>query len=169
MPIPKQDSSAANAVTSKQGFDIDAVGQHDGKDIFDVDLESFDDKPWRKPGADITDYFNYGLNENTWKAYCQKQKMMRDQAMMHSNVTHFLSIQCEMHYHSYCYLIMLFWNVYDSHMDCRTKKSISDLICKPLLLSSECLALLSLLILFINTSAFSKVNLSRTIICKGRP
>ncbi|CAG8605433.1 7825_t:CDS:2 [Acaulospora colombiana] len=29
-------------------------------------------------GADITDYFNYGFNEYTWKAYCAKQKQMRE-------------------------------------------------------------------------------------------
>lgn len=36
-----------------------------------------EDKPWRKPGADITDYFNYGFNEETWKAYCDKQRKLR--------------------------------------------------------------------------------------------
>lgn len=36
-----------------------------------------EDKPWRKPGADITDYFNYGFNEDTWRAYCERQKRMR--------------------------------------------------------------------------------------------
>ncbi|RIB27352.1 Fip1 motif-domain-containing protein, partial [Gigaspora rosea] len=44
---------------------------------YDVDLDSVEDKPWRKPGADITDYFNYGFNKYTWKAYCTKQKQMR--------------------------------------------------------------------------------------------
>lgn len=29
-------------------------------------------------GADITDYFNYGFNEVTWRAYCAQQKMMRE-------------------------------------------------------------------------------------------
>ena len=28
-------------------------------------------------GADITDYFNYGFNEETWQQYCDKQKAMR--------------------------------------------------------------------------------------------
>jgi pre-mRNA 3'-end-processing factor FIP1 len=31
----------------------------------------------RKPGADITDYFNYGFNEETWRAYCERQKRLR--------------------------------------------------------------------------------------------
>ena len=40
-------------------------------------VESLEDKPWRKPGADITDYFNYGFNEMTWQAYCERQRRMR--------------------------------------------------------------------------------------------
>ncbi|XP_034562539.1 pre-mRNA 3'-end-processing factor FIP1 [Notolabrus celidotus] len=30
-------------------------------------------KPWREPGADITDYFNYGFDEESWNIYHQKQ------------------------------------------------------------------------------------------------
>jgi len=37
------------------------------------------DKPWRKPGADVTDYFNYGFDEFTWTAYCQKQEGLREE------------------------------------------------------------------------------------------
>lgn len=40
-------------------------------------IDSLDEKPWRKPGADITDYFNYGFNEDTWRGYCERQKKMR--------------------------------------------------------------------------------------------
>jgi hypothetical protein len=79
MPIPRQDSSAAQ---EKQGVDLDLVGQYDGVDIFDVDPETFADKPWRKPGADITDYFNFGFNEQSWKAYCNKQKSLREEFTM---------------------------------------------------------------------------------------
>ncbi|KAG9325032.1 hypothetical protein KVV02_001031 [Mortierella alpina] len=64
--------------TKPGGLDINAVGSIDGVELFDVDLDGAEDKPWRKPGADLTDYFNYGFNENIWRAYCQKQKMMRD-------------------------------------------------------------------------------------------
>ena len=28
-------------------------------------------------GADITDYFNYGFTEETWKMYCDKQRKMK--------------------------------------------------------------------------------------------
>lgn len=36
-----------------------------------------DDKPWRRPGTDMTDYFNYGFDEFTWASYCLKQTTMR--------------------------------------------------------------------------------------------
>jgi hypothetical protein len=64
---------------AKTGIDINTIGQYEGVDIINVDLESFEDKPWRKPGADITDYFNFGFNESTWKAYCMKQRQIRDE------------------------------------------------------------------------------------------
>ena len=31
------------------------------------------------PGADITDYFNYGFTEDTWRLYCEKQRKMRQE------------------------------------------------------------------------------------------
>lgn len=43
---------------------------------FDTDFAADSDKPWRKPGADITDYFNYGFDEFTWASYCLKQQQM---------------------------------------------------------------------------------------------
>ncbi|EXJ84592.1 hypothetical protein A1O3_05262 [Capronia epimyces CBS 606.96] len=43
---------------------------------FDVDFPTDSSKPWRKPGADITDYFNYGFDEFTWASYCLKQQQM---------------------------------------------------------------------------------------------
>lgn len=33
-------------------------------------------KPWRLPGSDQTDYFNYGFDEFTWTTYCLRQKNM---------------------------------------------------------------------------------------------
>ena len=40
---------------------------------YEYDIASMEDKPWRKPGADISDWFNYGFNEETWQAYSEKQ------------------------------------------------------------------------------------------------
>lgn len=71
-PIPSE--------TKKGKFnveDFDKVGTIDGQPAQEIDLEAIDDKPWKKPGADITDYFNYGFTEDTWAAYCARQKRMR--------------------------------------------------------------------------------------------
>jgi pre-mRNA 3'-end-processing factor FIP1 len=42
---------------------LDGTPTFKGQNIYDVDLAELEEKPWRKPGADITDYFNYGFNE----------------------------------------------------------------------------------------------------------
>ncbi|XP_068871800.1 pre-mRNA 3'-end-processing factor FIP1-like isoform X3 [Aphelocoma coerulescens] len=60
-----------------KGIDLDAAGNINGLPVIEVDLDSFEDKPWRKPGADLSDYFNYGFNEETWKAYCEKQRRLQ--------------------------------------------------------------------------------------------
>lgn len=54
--------------------EFDQGGAINGVPAAEFNLDSLEDKPWRKPGADITDYFNYGFNEDTWKAYCERQK-----------------------------------------------------------------------------------------------
>jgi pre-mRNA 3'-end-processing factor FIP1 len=66
--------------TSKLDPNGNPVHPATGKPIlstdFDVDFPSESSKPWRKPGADITDYFNYGFDEFTWASYCLKQQQM---------------------------------------------------------------------------------------------
>ena len=42
---------------------------------------SDDDKPWRRPGTDMTDYFNYGFDEFTWASYCLKQDSLRKEVV----------------------------------------------------------------------------------------
>uniref|UniRef100_A0A9J7XJG6 Pre-mRNA 3'-end-processing factor FIP1 n=1 Tax=Cyprinus carpio carpio TaxID=630221 RepID=A0A9J7XJG6_CYPCA len=58
--------------SKSRGLGLDAEGN-----VLQVDVESFEEKPWRKPGADLSDYFNYGFNEDTWKTYCDKQRRLR--------------------------------------------------------------------------------------------
>lgn len=55
------------------------------------DLELFDnlargERPWNKPGADISDFFNYGFSEQTWKVYCRKQRKKRLKHSMQSTI-----------------------------------------------------------------------------------
>ncbi|CAL8071981.1 unnamed protein product [Orchesella dallaii] len=60
--------------------DFESPGTINGVPALDFNVDSVEDKPWRKPGADITDYFNYGFTEDTWRAYCDRQKRMRFEA-----------------------------------------------------------------------------------------
>lgn len=39
--------------------------------ILDVNIDTFEWKPWRYPGVDITDFFNFGFDEESWKSYCK--------------------------------------------------------------------------------------------------
>lgn len=66
--------------TSKLDPNANPIHPATGKPImstdFDTDFSGDNSKPWRRPGADITDYFNYGFDEFTWASYCLKQKDM---------------------------------------------------------------------------------------------
>lgn len=37
--------------TKLKGIDLDAPGNINGVSVVDVDMESFEEKPWRKPGT----------------------------------------------------------------------------------------------------------------------
>lgn len=69
--------STEETVLQRGTLDIDAVGQLNGRPISHFPPFSFDDKPWRHPGVDISDYFNYGFDEFTWMAYCSRQDKLR--------------------------------------------------------------------------------------------
>ncbi|CAK3872366.1 Pre-mRNA polyadenylation factor fip1 [Lecanosticta acicola] len=65
--------------TSK--LDINAIPNWpgNGKPITEIDIDADlaeNSKPWRLPGTDITDYFNYGFDEYTWTQYCVRQQAM---------------------------------------------------------------------------------------------
>lgn len=60
--------------------EFETTGAINGVLAHEYNLDQLEDKPWRQPGADITDYFNYGFNEETWRAYCERQKRMRSES-----------------------------------------------------------------------------------------
>eukprot|EP00795_Rhopilema_esculentum_P000125 gene125-9738_t len=69
---------SAGASGDTKRLDIDAVGTVNSVSIYEYDMDlGTDEKPWRDPGADITDYFNYGFTEDTWKQYCERQRRLR--------------------------------------------------------------------------------------------
>ncbi|XP_013399653.1 pre-mRNA 3'-end-processing factor FIP1 isoform X2 [Lingula anatina] len=70
---------ASGVKAPAKGVDVEAQGTINGVSTLEFDIDSLknEEKPWRKPGADVTDYFNYGFNEDTWMQYCEKQRRMR--------------------------------------------------------------------------------------------
>lgn len=60
--------------------EFETIGTINGIPAHEYNLDQLEDKPWRQPGSDITDYFNYGFNEETWRAYCERQRRMRTES-----------------------------------------------------------------------------------------
>ncbi|KDO19931.1 hypothetical protein SPRG_14839 [Saprolegnia parasitica CBS 223.65] len=57
--------------------ELSLLGIGGRRTAFDVDIDQLEEKPWRKPGVDISDYFNYGFDEASWRDYCAKQLQKR--------------------------------------------------------------------------------------------
>ncbi|KAJ3562526.1 hypothetical protein NPX13_g8540 [Xylaria arbuscula] len=75
-------SGAELPPVSNSTIDVHAVPIYTpaGKPITQVNIDTDlpeNDKPWRKPGTDLSDYFNYGFDEFTWALYAAKQDSVR--------------------------------------------------------------------------------------------
>ncbi|KAL6965657.1 hypothetical protein U1Q18_036712 [Sarracenia purpurea var. burkii] len=68
------------------------------KTIFDIDIDSFEEKPWRIPGIDLSDYFNFSLNEESWKDYCKQLEQLRLETTMQSKIRVYESGRAEQEY-----------------------------------------------------------------------
>ena len=44
---------------------------------FDVNIDELEVKEWLRPDADPSDYFNYGMGEDTWRQYRDQQLILR--------------------------------------------------------------------------------------------
>ncbi|KAJ5097953.1 Pre-mRNA polyadenylation factor Fip1 [Penicillium argentinense] len=97
---PQKPGSAYPAIhTSTIDVNGNPVHPATGKPIMATDMDvdfPTDDKPWRRPGSDISDYFNYGFDEFTWVSYCLKQQGVRkevgDQKKQMDDMQSFLGI-----------------------------------------------------------------------------
>nr|KJB54930.1 hypothetical protein B456_009G054800 [Gossypium raimondii] len=68
------------------------------KTIFNVDIDSFEDKPWKHPGVDLSDFFNFGLNEEGWKDYYKQLEQHRLETTMQSKIRVYESGRTEQGY-----------------------------------------------------------------------
>lgn len=68
------------------------------KTVFEIDIDSFEEKPWRLSGTDTTDFFNFSLDEDSWKEYCRKLEQLRLEATMQSKIRVYESGRSEQEY-----------------------------------------------------------------------
>jgi hypothetical protein len=96
-------STQSSAVTQRSVYDFDIEGVEDkpwtkpGASysaalgslvvvLYFPALDEPDATGWQITGADPSDWFNYGFNEEAWKAYCQKQKTLREEYQLQSKI-----------------------------------------------------------------------------------
>ncbi|KAI0368911.1 hypothetical protein BV20DRAFT_947241 [Pilatotrama ljubarskyi] len=80
----------AKAPPSHPQINPSVPGTIDGRSILEYDLNAMAEKPWRRPGSDLSDWFNYGFDEISWEAYCYRRRELGELAtMLKSNVLNF--------------------------------------------------------------------------------
>jgi pre-mRNA 3'-end-processing factor FIP1 len=59
-------------------FTLDPPTTRDGKSVYEYDLATLRStgQPWRRPGSDLSDWFNYGFDEDSWDRYLGWRKGM---------------------------------------------------------------------------------------------
>ncbi|KAH9932084.1 uncharacterized protein BXZ73DRAFT_90020 [Epithele typhae] len=83
LPAPK-------AAPSHPSIKLNEVGVVDGQSILEYDLNAMSEKPWRRPGSDLSDWFNYGFDEMTWQMYCnQRQSMVEHAGVLKNSILNF--------------------------------------------------------------------------------
>ncbi|XP_051803581.1 pre-mRNA 3'-end-processing factor FIP1 [Acanthochromis polyacanthus] len=70
----EMNAEKTHAAGTTEALDIDEPENIKGFQEPNMTIEkTLKKKPWKKPGANISDYFNYGFDEESWNAYCHKQ------------------------------------------------------------------------------------------------
>jgi len=79
---PRSTGDLPGFATSKIDVNAKPIYEPARKPITQVNIDDDlpeNDKPWRRPGTDISDYFNYGFDEFTWALYASKQESLRSE------------------------------------------------------------------------------------------
>ncbi|XVE82268.1 hypothetical protein DITRI_Ditri15bG0134700 [Diplodiscus trichospermus] len=93
--------------------------------ILDVNIDAFEEKPWRHPGVDITDFFNFGFNEDSWKQYCNSLDKLRQQSSRQAQIPSYCSAKFDRAYEA------------EAQHETATQEAITDYVAK-VELSSKC-------------------------------
>ncbi|WCJ23314.1 FIP1 [Euphorbia peplus] len=73
--------SSSNFVASHGGYGFSLPWN---RTILDVNIDAFEEKRWRYSGVDISDFFNFGFDEDSWKRYCISLEQLRQQLYLHN-------------------------------------------------------------------------------------
>ena len=73
LPVPSAPASAPK-------IDFTQPGILQDRPVYEVDIQNLVEKNWRKPGSDLSDWFNYGFDEISWEAYCVRRKELGETA-----------------------------------------------------------------------------------------
>ncbi|KAF2838943.1 hypothetical protein M501DRAFT_1004794 [Patellaria atrata CBS 101060] len=85
---PKPGSSYPEVRTSTVDVNANPIWEQTGKPVTQLDIDADlaeHAKPWRLPGSDQSDYFNYGFDEFTWTSYCLRQNNMAQNLSQQKN------------------------------------------------------------------------------------
>jgi pre-mRNA 3'-end-processing factor FIP1 len=80
---PQVDPSTLPIVTAPSTapkIELNKDGTMDGRSIYEVDIASLENKGWRRPGSDLSDWFNYGFDEISWEAYAVRRRDLGEMA-----------------------------------------------------------------------------------------
>lgn len=64
----------ARASSSAPPMDPTVPGTIADRPVYEVDIQALAEKNWRRPGSDLSDWFNYGFDEISWEAYCVRRR-----------------------------------------------------------------------------------------------
>jgi len=54
--------------------------------VFDLDLDNIDVAPWRRRGAELNSYFNYGFTERSWRLYIKEIRRARMELHLRNSI-----------------------------------------------------------------------------------
>ncbi|CAG9568197.1 conserved hypothetical protein [Leishmania major strain Friedlin] len=77
-PVEQAQETEADVMESVKGLVPLCVQHAQGPQLssatFGYDIALMAKRPWAEPGAKLSDYFNYGFNEQSWRVYCAMQE-----------------------------------------------------------------------------------------------
>ncbi|KAG5486284.1 hypothetical protein CUR178_07595 [Leishmania enriettii] len=77
-PVEQAQETEAEAVEHVKGLVPLCTRHVQGPQLssatFGYDIALMAKRPWAEPGAKLSDYFNYGFNEQSWRVYCAMQE-----------------------------------------------------------------------------------------------